>query len=86
VDVGLSVVYGLGARLLILRIVQAERSVRGDRSRSTFESTFAKGPSANGTQNDVTITGTGVNKKSHETRRPFRDEVKMSIIKFPNRI
>jgi hypothetical protein len=44
-------------------------AARGDRSRSTFESTLAKGPSANEMLNYVTINATNVNRWSHEKRR-----------------
>jgi len=44
-------------------------AARGDRSRSTFESTLAKGPSANGMLDRVTIMGTNVNKALQKKRR-----------------
>jgi hypothetical protein len=48
-------------------------AARGDRSRSTFESTLAKGPPANEMPNGVTINETNVNTWSHEKRRRQRD-------------
>jgi hypothetical protein len=44
-------------------------AARGDRSRSTFESTLAKGPPANEMLNGVTVNETVVNRKSQEGRR-----------------